>query len=266
MSRLVDDSHDEPIESPHRLPGAPTARAEMTFLEHLDALRGVLLHVVIATALGAIGGWLLSPRVLEDLIARTVGTAYVLSPLEAFNERFKLALLIGALLTGPFIFYRIWAFVVPGLLKRERGMILPLALVSMLLFAGGLAAAYYYVVPMIVRVLAGFTVPGMLMQIRVSDLLGFFYNVAIACGVIAQLPVVTMTLTALGLVTPGMLLKQWRYALIGAFILTAVITPGDVVTAQLILGGPMAALYFVSVGLSWFVARRRRPEPDPEEV
>ena len=85
-------------------------------------------------------------------------------------------------------------------------------------------------------------------------------NLAIACGLVCQLPLVTMTLAAIGLVTPEDLLKQWRYAIVGAFVVTAAITPGDLVTAQLILGGPMVVLYFVSVALAFLVVRRRRDD------
>jgi sec-independent protein translocase protein TatC len=95
-------------------------------------------------------------------------------------------------------------------------------------------------------------------EIRLSSLLGFVYNMALACGVVFQLPLVTMSLTAIGLVTPMTLLRQWRYAIVLSFLVTALITPGDVVTAQIVMGVPMTLLYFVSVGLSWLVARRRR--------
>jgi sec-independent protein translocase protein TatC len=256
-----------PAPSPHRAVGEPVSddpriTGEMPFLRHLDELRKVLMHVVIATAAGAIGGWLLSPLVLEDLIRRTVTVAVILNPIEAINERIKLSLLLGLMLAGPFVFYRIWQFVVPGLFKRERSLILPMAMSSMVLFAAGVAAAYGYIVPLVIHVLANFMTPGMHAQIRLADLLSFFYNVALACGVICQLPLVTMTLTAIGLVTPGFLIKQWRYAIVGAFVVTAAITPGDVITAQLILGGPMVLLYFLSVGLSWLVARRRKPEQE----
>jgi sec-independent protein translocase protein TatC len=246
----------------------------MTFLEHLDELRGVLTHVLIATAVGAVAGWWLAPRVLEDAIRRTIKQAVVLSPLEAFNERFKLAIILGLVLAAPVVFYRIWSFVVPGLLKRERSWILPIVLSSMLLFALGAWAAYGYVVPLVIQVLTGFMTPSMKAEIRLSSLLGFVYNLSLACGIVFQLPLVTMTLTAIGLVTPRALLRHWRYAIVGAFLVTAVITPGDVVTAQLVMGVPMTALYFVSVGLSWLVARRRRgaeaesgsPEEEPHGV
>jgi len=77
---------------------------------------------------------------------------------------------------------------------------------------------------------------------------------------VCQLPLVTMSLTAMGLVTPGQLLRQWRYAIVGAFFVTAAITPGDVVTAQIVMGLPMTLLYFLSVALSWLVARRKPKE------
>jgi sec-independent protein translocase protein TatC len=229
----------------------------MPFLQHLDEFRRVLMHVVVACLTGAIAGWWLAPSVMETLIHHTVGHTVVLAPLEALNERFKLALLLGLLMVAPYVFYRVWRFVVPGLLKRERSLILPMAMLSMALFAVGLWAAYAYVVPLVLRVLSGFMTPSMVAQIRLSDLLGFFYNLGLACGVVCQLPLVTMTLTAMGLVTPKMLLQQWRFAIVGVFALTAIITPGDVVTAQIIMGVPMTVLYFLSVGLSWLVARRR---------
>jgi sec-independent protein translocase protein TatC len=235
----------------------PRQSGEMPFLAHLEELRRVIVQVVIAGGAGAIAGWLVAPQALENLIHRTVGHAIVLSPMEAFNERFKMSLLIGVLISGPFIFYRIWLFIVPGLLKRERSLVLPMALLSMTMFAVGLWAAFAYVVPLVVRVLSGFMTPSMVAEIRLGDLLGFFYNLAIACGLVCQLPLVTMTLTAIGLVTPGQLLRQWRYAIVGVFLVTAGVTPGDVVTAQIIMGVPMTLLYFVSVGLSWLVARRR---------
>jgi sec-independent protein translocase protein TatC len=130
----------------------------------------------------------------------------------------------------------------------------------MVLFAVGIYAAYGYVVPLIVDVLSRFQTPSMQAEIRLGALLGFFYNVALACGLVMQLPMVTMMLTGLGIVTPGFLLRQWRYALVLVFLTTAIITPGDVVTAQVIMGVPLTLLYFVSVGLSWLVARRRRAE------
>jgi sec-independent protein translocase protein TatC len=238
--------------------GDPRPPGEMSFLQHLEELRKVLTTSLAACAVGAIGGWWLAPRVLEDIVQRTVKHVIVLDPLEAFNERIKLTFILGLCIALPVVFIQIWSFIVPGLFRRERRLILPMALLSMVLFVVGAACSYFYVTPLVVRVLGGFMTPSMQAQIRVGSLLSFFYNLALACGVVFQLPLVTMTLTALGLVTPGFLLRQWRYAIVLVFLVTALITPGDVVTAQLIMGVPMVGLYFLSVGLSWLVARRRR--------
>lgn len=235
----------------------PRQAREMPFMQHLEELRSVLLYTVVACLVGAIGGWWLAPIVLKDIIARTVQTTVVMSPFEAFNERFKLSLLLGLAITLPIVLWRIWAFVVPGLLKRERSWVPWLAAGSYVLFAAGVAAAYGYVVPLVIHVLENFLTPGMVTQIRLSSLLEFVYNMSVACGVLAQLPLVTMLLTAIGLVTPATLLKQWRLAMVAIFVVTAVITPGDVLTAQMVMGVPMMLLYFASVGLSALVARRR---------
>ena len=176
----------------------PRQSGEMSFMQHLDSLRGVLVRALIAGGAGAIGGWMLAPRLMEDLIRRTVHVAVVLTPLEALNERFKLAMLIGVLLTGPYIFYQLWSFVVPGLLKKERSLILPMAMLSMVLFMAGVGVAYVYVVPLVIEVLTHFLTASMQPQFRLSEVLSFFYNVALACGVICQLPLVTMSLTAMG--------------------------------------------------------------------
>ena len=235
----------------------PRQGGEMPFLRHLEELRVVLQHSLAAVLVGMLAGWWLAPVVLADLIRRTVVTTVVMSPFEAFNERMKLAAILGALVVLPFVLWRIWAFVVPGLLKRERRWIVPLAAFSFVLFIAGAWAAYAYVVPLVINVLKQFLTAGMVMQMRLSLLLDFFYNMVIACGLLAQLPLVTMLLTGMGLVTPMFLLKQWRMAIVIIFVVTAAITPGDVVSAQVVMGIPMLLLYFVSVGLSYFVARKK---------
>jgi sec-independent protein translocase protein TatC len=235
----------------------PREVGEMTFFQHLEELRKVLTRSIAACAVGAIAGWLLAPRVMEDMIRRTVKHVIVISPLEAFNERLKLAFVLGLVIALPIVFFQIWSFVVPGLFRRERRLILPLAMLSMVLFALGALSSYFYLTPLVMRVLSAFLIPSMEQQIRVGELLFFFYNLALACGLVFQLPLVTMALTAFRIVTPGFLMRQWRYAIVLIFLVTAAITPGDVVTAQVIMGVPLIGLYFLSVGLSTFVARRR---------
>ena len=235
---------------------------QMSFLQHLEDLRQALWKSSAAIAAGMAGGWFLAPKVLEDLIQRTVRSAVVLSPFEAFNERFKLTFILGLSIALPVVFWQAWSFVVPGLLHKERKWVPWLAIGSMVLFAAGAAAAYFYVVPLVVHVLEQFLVPGLTTQIRLQSLLDFTYNLALACGILMQLPLVTLLLTAIGLVSPTFLLRQWRIALVAIFVLTALITPGDVVSAQVVMGAPMVLLYFMSVGLSFLIAKRKQ---EPEE-
>jgi len=252
--------------NPHRAPDLPPLADEddaseaspaMGFLDHLEELRARLWKASIAIMAGMAGSWALAPRVLEDLIRRTVGHAVVLSPFEAFNERFKLTFILGLSIALPVVFWQAWSFVVPGLLHKERRWVPALAIGSMILFAAGAAAAYFYVVPLIIDVLQNFLVAGVTTQIRLGALLDFTYNLALACGILMQLPLVTLLLTAVGIVTPTFLLRQWRVAIVAVFVLTALITPGDVVSAQLVMGGPMVLLYFASVGMSFLVAKKR---------
>ncbi len=237
----------------------PRVTGDMSFLDHLEELRKVLFQCAIAAAAGAAVGWFLAPRVLEDIVRRTVGHVIVLSPLEALNERVKLTLILGVVVALPVVLHRVWSFVVPGLLKRERSWVPLLVVGSLVMFALGAWSAYAYVVPLVVRVLNQFMTPSMVAEIQVAPLLGFVYNLTLACGLVFELPLVAMLLTAMGIVTPGFLARQWRAAIVGAFFVTAIITPGDVVTAQIVMGGPMVLLYFLSVGLSWLVARRQAP-------
>jgi sec-independent protein translocase protein TatC len=252
------EERDEPVDELDAERMSSEEGQPMAFLEHLEDLRKALWKSSLAIAVGMAGGWYLSPLVLEDLVARTVKTAIVLSPFEAFNERFKLTFILGLSIALPIVFWQVWSFVVPGLLHKEKKWVPWLAIGSMILFATGAAAAYFYVVPLIVHVLESFLVKGVLTQIRLNSLLDFTYNLALACGILMQLPLVTLLLTAIGLVKPMFLLKQWRAALVVIFVLTAAITPGDVVSAQVVMGLPMVLLYFLSVGFSFLVAKKKK--------
>ncbi len=229
----------------------------MTLLEHLEELRQRLLRSAVAVALGLVVGWLVAPLVLEWLIRETVGTARVLSPLEGFAERFRLSLTLGVALAMPAVLYQAWAFVVPGLLRRERSLLLPLVLGSMLLFAAGAAVALFLVVPLALEALASFLTPSMAPEYRLSYVLGFVYQLVLATGIVFQLPLVVGALTALRVLSARFLVRRWRVAIVTAVAVSALVTPGDVVIAQLLLGLPLVGLYLLSIGLAWAIERGR---------
>ena len=229
----------------------------LTLIDHLEELRRRLLRSLIAVALGMAGGWFASPYVLDWMIRVTVRHAVVLSPVEALFERFKLSLLLGAVFALPAIFYQVWAFVVPGLLHRERKLLLPLVAGSMLLFAAGVGLSMWLVVPIAIAALDVFLTPSMTAQFRLHDVLAFVYGLCLATGIVFQLPLVVAALTALRVVSTRFLVRQWRLALVGAVVVSALITPGDVVIAQLLLGVPLIALYALSVIVAWLIERSR---------
>jgi sec-independent protein translocase protein TatC len=250
------------VSGPADLP--PDESPIMSLLEHLEELRVRLLKSVAAVLLGAAAGWWASGGALEYAIRHTVGHVVVLDPIESFTERFKLALVLGACVALPIVLYQLWAFVLPGLFRRERRLLLPLVVASLVLFFAGAATAVFLVVPIVLEVLKAFLTPSMRQDIRLSSLLGFIYNLALATGVVFQLPLVAGALAALRLVTSRWLVRQWRLAIVVTLVVSALITPGDVVTAQIVLGIPLVLLYGLSIIVAWLVERSRPREPSEE--
>jgi sec-independent protein translocase protein TatC len=235
---------------------------ELTLLEHLEELRARLLRSALAVAVGMVAGWLLAPPVLDWLIRSTVGHATVMSPVEALGERFRLALFLGAVVAAPAVLYQVWAFIVPGLLRRERRLILPLVAGSLLLFAVGVATSILLVVPIAMKALNVFLTPAMTPQFRLTYVLGFVYNLSLATGIVFELPLAVAVLTLLRVVSSRFLLKRWRLAIVGAVVVSALVTPGDVVVAQFLLGLPLLLLYALSVLVALVLERaggRRGP-------
>ena len=229
----------------------------LTLLEHLEELRQRLFRSLIAIAVGMLGGWFASPYVLDWLVKETVHRAYVFSPVEALMERFKLALILGACFALPAVFYQAWAFIVPGLFRRERKLLLPLVIASLALFAAGVACSVWLILPICLKALDVFLTPSMTAQFRLASVLGFVYSLCFATGIVFQLPLGIGALTAMNVVSSRFLLRQWRLAIVGAVVVSALITPGDVVIAQLILGIPLVGLYALSVIVAWMIERSR---------
>src|SRR5512140_3430573 len=115
----------------------------MPFLEHLEELRHVILSSLGALLVCATGGYFVSGRVLEYMVVHTVGQAQFLHPMEAFNVRFKLSLVLGVIVALPFIFFQIWSVIGPGLFLRERRLVLPMVFFSTVLLLGGMAFGYW---------------------------------------------------------------------------------------------------------------------------
>ena len=236
---------------------APAGDKTMPFLQHLEELRRVLLHVLAAVGIGAAISWAFSDRVLNWLIDGTSGQAIFLKPQGAFLARLKVSLVLGLLAVLPYVFYRVWSFVGPGLLARERKMVLPGSLASVALFYLGILFSYFVLTPLMVEVLLGFGTANLTAQTEVHFLLDLVFMMGLASGLIFQLPLAVTFLARIGLVNPAMIRKTWRHAVVAIFIVAALLTPADPLS-QIVLAIPLLVLYLVSYFLAVGVYRKRQ--------
>ena len=237
---------------------------EMPFLDHLEELRWRLIWSLGAAILGAILGFLIVTRfnvlgILVDPIEPFLGGEKLgfLNPTDPFFITLKLAVIVGLILASPIIIYHIWSFLSPALLPSEKRAIVPSLYMGLLLFAGGVAMAYYLVVPMTLQFTLSFQTEAMQQMITIDKHLGFMIRLLLAFGIVFELPVVILILSVLGIVTPEFLTEKRRYAIAGIAILSSVLTPGDVITVTVMMMVPLMLLYEFSIVISRVVSRRR---------
>jgi sec-independent protein translocase protein TatC len=235
-------------------------RKEMPFLDHLEELRRVLLHSFLTIGVLAIGGWFLAERAIRLLID-PAGVLVFLSPTEAFTLRLKVAVVIGFLIALPFVLYKVWTFVAPGLFAKEKTILSFVVGGSTLLFFAGAFFGFAVLVPLAFRFLLGFRTENLQPMISAGNYFGFVIKLVIAFGIVFQLPLVISLLTWAGLVQPRWLLRNWRIALVIIAGCSALLTPPDV-ASQLLMALPVICLYFLSALLSHLIARRRKKEKE----
>ena len=159
-----------------------------------------------------------------------------------FFAPMKLAFFVALVVAMPWLLYQAWAFVAPGLYRREKRLALPLLSSALLLFYAGCAFAYFLVLPMVFGFLARVTPDGVAMMTDISSYLDFVLVLFLAFGLAFELPVALVILVLLGWVTPAQLRVGRGYAVVGIFVIAAIVTPPDVIS-QLMLAIPMCLLY-----------------------
>lgn len=176
----------------------------------------------------------------------------------AFLFHFKTSLLAGAFFGMPIILYQFWRFVAPGLYRTERRIAFPFVVMTSVCFAGGGLFGYYAVLPEAFGYMISFTVAEghqLLPDITIEDYLGFTTKLLLGFGLAFEMPVAMGFFAAIGLVTHHTLIRMWRWAVVGIFILAALLTPPDYIT-QIMMAAPLLALYGVSIGVAWFFTQR----------
>jgi sec-independent protein translocase protein TatC len=242
-------------------------RAEMPFLDHLEELRWRILWSLLAVAVGALVGFALVYHFhVLDLVIEPVRRSRAdpsmkliyLSPADPFIVDIKLAIVVGIILAFPIVAYQAWSFLAPALESHEKKAIIPSLYLGLLLFIAGVAMAYFVALPLTLDFFKSFEAGVLENQLEVEATLGLLVKFMIAFGLVFELPIVIMLLSAIGLVTPEFLREYRRHAILIMTVVAAVATPGDVVSVTMFLMVPLILLYELSIYLSAVVARRRR--------
>jgi sec-independent protein translocase protein TatC len=259
----------------------PEDDVKMTIWEHLGELRKRIVRAGVTLLAGAVLCWNFKEKLL-DWIGRPFEAAWkvrypntpvelqTLAPIDAFVNYMQLALTGGVVLAAPVIFYQLWAFISPGLYSKEKRYIIPFVLFSTTLFGLGIAFCYYAFFPSFwsfsLSLHGQVGDPGGLVLMSRNTMEGyldFATRMLLAFGFIFELPLFISFLALAGIVTPMQLVRFSRWAIIASFVIGAFITPGPEMSSQLIVASALIALYFLSVGLSFLVAKKRDDDPKP---
>jgi sec-independent protein translocase protein TatC len=250
------------------------AGTEQPFVSHLIELRDRLIRVVIA--LGLVFGLLCfwpGINVLYDLLAAPLtqnlppGTKLIATNVfSPFLVPLKMTLMTAFLIALPYVLYQLWAFVAPGLYSHEKRMVMPLVISSTLLFFVGVAFCYGVVIPALTSFMVKVAPSSVNAAPDIEQYFGTVLSLFLIFGIAFEVPVAVVVLARLGVVTIEQL-KAWRgYFIVGAAVVSAVVTPPDVIS-QLSLLGPMIILYEIGIiAARIFIKHTKAPEENAEKA
>ncbi|MDP9188626.1 MAG: twin-arginine translocase subunit TatC [Actinomycetota bacterium] len=239
----------------------------LTLVEHLDELRNRIIAsgiiLVIAVALCFWQNGLLLEIANEPLPGDLEPLTF--SPTEPFFTTVKLSLYGGILLALPILLYQIYSFVLPAFSPTEKRVVLPLLLAVPFLFVAGVVFAYFVVMPPALSFLLGFNADEFNIEVRASEYYGFFVLTLISVGLLFQIPVGTLAVTRLGIVTPEQLGANRRYAVL-VIAIAAMLLPGTDPVTMLISMAPLYGLFELSLVLARAFGRPASELAEESEV
>jgi sec-independent protein translocase protein TatC len=239
--------------------------SRMSLMEHLEELRKRIIWSVLAISIAFFPCWAYYREIFAFLIAPLHKIVpddpnFKLSYLaltDPFILYFKMAAYAAVFLASPFVLYQLWAFISPGLYRRERKLAAPFIFFTSLFFISGGAFGYYIAFPMGASFL--FNVGKDLNAVITADkYFGFLLTVIFGLGLMFELPILILLLTLVGVITPGLLMRFWRHAVVIIFIIAAIITPTPDVVNLCIFALPAIGLYFLGVGAAYMAVRAKK--------
>jgi sec-independent protein translocase protein TatC len=236
----------------------------MSLSGHLKELRNRLFWSALFIVGGSVGGWFMFDAVFNELqrpiveLASKPGSNATINfptVVSAFDVRLQVSIFLGVLMSAPVWLYNLWAFVTPGLKKRERRYTIGFVLASVPLFIGGTALAWASL-PTFVVVLVGFTPDGAANVINASEYILFTIRILLVFGLAFVLPVALVMLNFAGVITAQNIIKSWRMAVFVSAVVGAIATPVAEPMAMFLLMVPLLILYFLAAGIAYLHDKR----------
>lgn len=242
--------------------GARRDAGEMSFLDHLEELRWRIIYSLIGIIVGSAVVWFFRDQIMDGILLRPALDARLkLQNLRPFGQVFlymEVALFGGIVASMPNTILQAWKFVAPGLYPRERRTATWVVLFTSLCFATGIVFAYVAILPTAFRFFAGFGTKAIENAIAIDYYFEFLLTLMLATGLVFELPMLSFFLARLGLLTPALMRRHWRHAMVVSFLLAAVLSPGPDPFSMLLLAIPLVFLYELSVWVARFSVRSRR--------
>lgn len=246
-------------------PGPAGPGGEMPFLDHLEELRWRIVKSLVAIVAGVAGGYFVAWRYdIVGFLGQPIRpflpagqNLLFTSPIYPFMLTLKLAFVIGLLAASPVILWQLWGFLRPALYQKERRVVLPVAFTGVGLFVGGAAMAFYLVLPIALKVMLSFQSRSLTAFITAEEYFGLTTTLVLAFGAIFQLPLVLVLLVYLRIISAAFLRRYRRTFIIINAVLSAVLTPGDIVVMTAVVMIPIQLFYELSIVLAMILERRR---------
>ncbi|MEB3281050.1 MAG: twin-arginine translocase subunit TatC [Lyngbya sp.] len=223
---------------------------EMSLFDHLEELRQRIFYSLIAVVIGAVGCFVFANSIVEVLEKPAQGVKFLqLAPGEYFFVSIQVAGYSGLLLASPFVLYQIVKFVLPGISVQERRFLGPIFFGSTILFGVGLVFAYLAIVPAALKFFIGYGGDVVEQLWSIEKYFSFVLKLLFVTALSFQVPVIQILLGLLGIVSSEKMFSGWKYVVLGAFVIGAVLTPSTDPLTQSLLGGSVVLLYFGGIGV-----------------
>jgi len=235
--------------------------ADMGFLDHLEELRWRVIKVLIGVVVCGIICWIFIDTIINDILIKpAVDYNLKLQNLKPFGQVFlfmQVAIVGGVVLSFPHILYQIWKFVAPGLYSNERKYIFRIVFFTSFCFLFGISFAYFIIIPFAMGFFQSFGTEKIENIIAINEYLTFIISIILGAGLVFELPMASWFLSRLGLLTPNVMKKYRRFAIVIIFILAAILTPPDPIS-QILLAIPLVILYEISIFISKVAGKREK--------